>query len=85
MFGEFKGAVFLILLTIVLSNVFSQCFRRYPVCKMLYDDVPAKTENTGKILMIVMLIVGINVAGMIMRIISGIITSKGRACCYAPA
>ena len=53
MFGEFKGAVFLILLTIVLNG-----------------------KYYGKILMIVMLIVGINIAGMIMRIISGIITSK---------
>ena len=45
--------------------------------QILYDDVLAENgKYYGKILMIVMLIVGINIAGMIMRIISGIITSK---------
>lgn len=76
MFGEFKGAVFLILLTIVLSNVFAVLSPIFG-SQMLYDDVLAENgKYYGKILMIVMLIVGINIAGMIMRIISGIITSK---------
>ena len=76
MFGEFKGAVFLILLTIVLSNVFAVLSPIFG-SQMLYDDVLAENgKYYGKILMIVMLIVGINIAGMIMRTISGIITSK---------
>ena len=76
MFGEFKGAVFLILLTIVLSNVFAVLSPIFG-SQMLYDDVLAENgKYYGKILMVVMLIVGINIAGMIMRIISGIITSK---------
>lgn len=67
---------YFILLTIVLSNVFAVLSPIFG-SQMLYDDVLAENgKYYGKILMIVMLIVGINIAGMIMRIISGIITSK---------
>ncbi len=46
MFGEFKGAVFLILLTIVLSNVFAVLSPIFG-SQMLYDDVLAENgENT---------------------------------------
>ncbi len=76
MFGEFKSAVFLILLTIVLSNIFAILSPIFG-SQMLYDDVLAKGgKYYGKILMIVLLIAGVNVMGMIMRIVSGIITSK---------
>lgn len=45
MFGEFKGAVFLILLTIVLSNVLPY-FRRYSALRCSMMMCLQKTENT---------------------------------------
>lgn len=76
MFGEFKWAVFLILLTLVASNVFAILSPVFG-SQMLYDDVLAEGgKHYGKIMMIVMIIVGINIASMILRIVSGIITSK---------
>ena len=76
LFLEFKWAVVLILITIILSNVFAVLSPVFG-SQMLYDDVLAEGGRYyGKILMIVMIIASINLAGMIMRIVSGIITSK---------
>lgn len=76
MFGEFKWAVFLILLTLVASNVFAILSPVFG-SQMLYDDVLTEGgKHYGRIMMIVMIIVGINIASMILRIVSGIITSK---------
>ncbi len=76
MFRDFKTAVFLILLTIVLSNVFAVLSPIFGA-QMLYDDVLAEGgKYYGKILMIVLIIAAINLSGMIMRIVSGIITSR---------
>lgn len=76
MFGEFKWAVFLILLTLVASNIFAILSPVFG-SQMLYDDVLAEGgKHYGRIMLIVMIIVGINIASMILRIVSGIITSK---------
>jgi ATP-binding cassette subfamily B protein len=76
MFGEFKGSVFLILLTLILSNVFAILSPIFG-SQMLYDDVLAEGgKYYGKVLMIVMIIVAINIASMVLRIVSGIVTSK---------
>jgi ATP-binding cassette subfamily B protein len=76
MFGEFKLAAALILLTLVLSNVFAVLSPIFG-SQMLYDDVLAEGgKYYGKILMVVMIIVGINIASMVLRIVSGIVTSK---------
>lgn len=76
MFGEFKWAVILILLTIILSSVLTILSPIFGA-KMFYDEV--LTENGkyyGKILMIVLVIMGVNLASLAVRVISGIITSK---------
>ena len=76
MFWEFKWAVLLILLTIALSSVLAILSPIFGA-KMFYDEV--LTENGkyyGQILMIVLVIMGVNLASLIVRVISGIITSK---------
>ncbi len=75
-FGSFRKEVFLILLTLVISNVFAVISPVFG-SQMFYDEVLTKGgKYYGKILMIVMIIAGINIASMVARIISGIITSK---------
>lgn len=76
MFKEFKTAVILILITIILSNIFAVIAPVFG-SQMLYDDVLAEGGRYyGKILMIVILIVAVNVCGLILRMVSGVITSK---------
>ncbi|MBR1863375.1 MAG: ABC transporter ATP-binding protein [Ruminococcus sp.] len=76
MFGEFKGAVMMILLTIILSNVFAVLSPVFGA-QMLYDDVLAENGRLyGRILLIVGAIMAVNVLSILMRVISGIITSK---------
>ena len=76
MFKEFKTAVILILITIILSNIFAVIAPVFG-SQILYDDVLADGgKYYGKIFMIVMLIVAVNVCGLILRMVSGVITSK---------
>jgi len=76
MFGDFKAAVLLMLLTIVLSNVFAVIAPVFSA-QMLYDDVLAKGgKYYGRVLLVVMLIVSVNIASLIMRVVSGVITSR---------
>lgn len=76
MFWEFKTATLLILATIIISTgigVLTPIFSS----KMLYDDVLAKGgKYYGQILMIVIIIASIGLAEMVLKIISGVITSK---------
>lgn len=76
MFGEFKWAVLLILLTLVLSNVLAVLTPMFGA-QVFYDEVLAEGgKYYGKIFLIVMVIAAINAASMILRIVSGVITSK---------
>ena len=76
MFGEFKGASALILLTILLSNVLAVVTPIFGA-QMLYDDVLTEGgKYYGKILMIVLIILSVNAASLITKIVSGVITSK---------
>lgn len=76
MFKDFKSAVLLMLLTIVLSNVFAIVAPIFSA-QMLYDDVLSEGgKYYGKVLMVVMIIVCVNIASLIMRVVSGVITSK---------
>lgn len=76
MFGEFKWAVILILLTLVISNVLAVLAPMFG-SQVFYDEVLAENgKYYGKILMIVMVMVGINIASMLLRVVSGIITSR---------
>ena len=66
----------MILLTIIVSSIFAVLSPIFG-SQMLYDDVLAEGgKYYGQILMIVLLIAGVDLAGMLIRIISGIITSK---------
>ena len=76
MFGEFKGATALILLTIIISNVLAVVTPIFSA-QMFYDEVLTEGgKYYGKIMLIVLLIAGVNVASMLTRILSGIITSR---------
>ena len=76
MFGEFKWAVFLILLTIALSSILTIISPIFGA-RMLYDDVLTEGgKYYGQIIMIVLVIMGVNAASLLVRVISGIITSK---------
>lgn len=76
MFKDFRSAVLLMLLTIVLSNVFAIIAPIFSA-QMLYDDVLREGgKYYGKVLMVVMIIVSVNIASLIMRVVSGVITSK---------
>ena len=76
MFGEFKGASALILLTILLSNVLAVVTPIFGA-QMLYDDVLTEGgKYYGKILMIVLIVLSVNAASLITKIVSGVITSK---------
>lgn len=75
-FGEFKWSVILILATLIASNVLAVVTPIYS-SQMLYDDVLTEGgEHYGKIMMIVLIIAAINIASLITKIVSGIITSK---------
>ncbi len=75
-FGEFKWAVIMILLTIVLSNVFAVLTPIFGA-QMFYDEVLTEGgKYYGELLMIVLLLLGVNLASLIMKIASGYITSK---------
>lgn len=75
-FGEFKGAAALIMLTILLSNALAVITPIFGA-QMLYDDVLAEGGRYyGKIFMIVLMILCVNLASLITKIVSGIITSR---------
>ena len=75
-FGEFKWAVGLILLTIILSNVFAVLTPIFGA-QMFYDQVLTEGgKYYGELLMIVLLLLAVNLASLLMKVVSGIITSK---------
>ena len=75
-FGEFKWAVALILLTIILSNAFAVLTPIFGA-QMFYDEVLKEGgKYYGELLMIVLLLLSVNLASLVMKIVSGIITSK---------
>lgn len=76
MFGEFKGAVFLILLAYLISNLLAVVA---PLLgsQVLYDEVLAEGgKYYGQLARLVAAIVAVNVASMLFRVAAGIITSK---------
>ncbi len=76
MFGEFKVAVLLIGLTIVMSNIFAVISPWFG-SKLLYDDVlNPEGRYYGKVLMVVMIMLATDILGKITGLISGIITAK---------
>ena len=76
MFKEFKLEIFLILLTILMTNVFAVVSPWFGT-KMLYDDVIAVGgKYYGQVLFVIMLMVFTNVLGKLTGIISGVITAK---------
>lgn len=76
LFGEFKWSVIMILLTIILANVLVIITPIFG-SKMFYDEVLTEGgKYYGKILMIVLIMLAVNVASMLIRVISGVITSK---------
>ncbi|MBP3270901.1 MAG: ABC transporter ATP-binding protein [Ruminococcus sp.] len=75
-FGEFKGSVALILLTLVIANLTAVLGPVFG-SKMLYDDVlSADGRYYGQLMMLVMLMLGVNIASLITRVVSGLITSR---------
>ena len=75
-FGEFKWAVGLILLTIILSNVFAVLTPIFGA-QMFYDQVLTEGgKYYGELLMIILLLLSVNIGSLLMRVVSGIITSK---------
>lgn len=75
-FKDFRSATIMILLTIIVSSIFAVLSPIFG-SQMLYDDVLAEGgKYYGQILRIVLLIASVDLAGMLIRIISGIITSK---------
>lgn len=76
LFGEFKWAVAAILFTIIISNVLVVLTPIFG-SKMLYDDVLTEGgKYYGKLLMIVMIMLAVNISSMLIRVVSGIITSR---------
>lgn len=75
-FGEFKGSVALILISIILSNLFAVLSPIFG-SQMLYDEVLTQGGKFyGQLFLIVMLMLSVNLASMIMKIVYGIITSR---------
>ena len=75
-FGEFRWAVILILLTIILSNVLAILTPIFGA-QMFYDEVLTEGgEFYGQLMMVVVLLLAVNAASLFTRIISGIVTSK---------
>ncbi len=76
MFGEFKKETVLIMVTLLLSNLLAVIAPVFST-KMLYDDVlAAGGKYYGQVLLVVMAVAMVNVAGLIVRAISGFISAK---------
>lgn len=76
MFKDFKLEVFLILLTLIISMALSVIAPVFS-SQMFYDDVLTEGgKYYGKVLQIVLAIVAVNVLSMILRVVSGVITSR---------
>lgn len=76
MFRDFKLEVLLILLTLIISMVLSVITPIFS-SQMFYDDVlTVGGKYYGKVLQIVIAIVAVNIASMILRVVSGIVTSR---------
>lgn len=75
-FGDFKGSVALILLTLIFGNLTAVLGPMFG-SKMLYDDVlNADGKYYGQLLFMILLMLGVNVASLITRVISGVITAR---------
>lgn len=75
MFKDFKFAVFSILITIMLSGVFT-IISPYFGTKLLYDEVLViGGEYYGKVLMVVILIAATSLISTLLRMASGVITA----------
>ncbi len=76
MFKDFKLEVFLILMTLVIAMALSVVAPVFSA-QMFYDDVLTEGGRYyGKVLEIVLLIVAVNILSMILRVVSGVITSR---------
>ncbi len=76
MFKDFKTAVFLIALTILMSNIFAVISPWFG-SKLLYDDVLTEGgKYYGQVLMVIMIMLATDILGKITGLISGIITAK---------
>lgn len=76
MFKDFKLEVFLILLTLIISMALSVIAPVFS-SQMFYDDVLTEGGRYyGMVLQIVLAIVAVNVLSMILRVVSGVITSR---------
>ncbi len=76
MFKDFKTAVFLICLTILMSNIFAVISPWFG-SKLLYDDV-LNTEGRyyGQVLMVILIMLANDILGKVTGLVSGIITAK---------
>ena len=76
MFKDFKLEVFLILLTLIIAMALSVIAPVFSA-QMFYDDVLTEGGRYyGKVLQIVLVIVAVNILSMILRVVSGVITSR---------
>lgn len=76
MFGEFKGSVGLILLTIILANVMAVLGPVFG-SQMFYDEVLSEDgKYFGQILMMILIMLSVNAGSLVMRVVSGVITSR---------
>lgn len=76
LFGEFKGAIAAILVTIVLCNLLAVLTPVFG-SKMLYDDVLNEDGRYyGQLMTMILIMLGVNVASLIMRVVSGVINSR---------
>ncbi|MGN1416437.1 MAG: ATP-binding cassette domain-containing protein [Oscillospiraceae bacterium] len=76
MFGEFKKETIMIMVTLLLSNLLAVVAPVFST-KMLYDDVLAVGgKYYGRVLLVVIAVAMVNVAGLIIRAISGFISAK---------
>lgn len=76
MFRDFKAEVAIIILTIAISSALSVAAPIFSA-QMLYDDVLTQGgKYYGEILFIVLLIAMVNLSSMIIRVVSGILTSR---------
>ena len=76
MFKDFKGAIFLILLTILMSNIFAVISPWFG-SKLLYDDVLTEGGRYyGQVLFVIMLMFATDMLGKLTGVVSGIVTAK---------
>ncbi len=76
LFGEFKGSVALILLTILLCNLTAVLTPVFG-SKMLYDDIlNEKGKHYGQLALMIGIVISVDLVSLIMRIVSGLITSR---------